>query len=307
MSAPYIKQVAAAALVRFDEVMNWLGLSGGKNQGKEYLPLNPKRSDHKPGSFSINRNTGAWMDGASGDKGGDLVALAAWVWDVKQGEAAAQLGNNLGMVETSTNQRTGAPISAGDAKVSSTHQKSNSAQSDKPDFKCVMPVPSDAPIAPTSHSRHGKPSGMWAYRAPDGAVMFYHLRFDPTGEGERKQFSPLSLWKNAHGKLLWEYKAPPEPRPLFGLYELAKCPDDPVCIVEGEKAANAAADLMPGCVIVTWQGGAQVVEKADWKPLAGRDVLLWPDADEPGRKAMEKLAVLLQGVGVNSVHSSNTV
>ena len=88
MNATYIKQVAAAALMRFDEVMSWLGLSGGKNQGKEYLPINPKRNDHKPGSFAINRNTGAWMDGATGDKGGDLVDLAAWVWDVKQGEAA---------------------------------------------------------------------------------------------------------------------------------------------------------------------------------------------------------------------------
>lgn len=40
---PLFKAVAAVALARFDVVMDWLGLSGGKNLGSEYLPLNPKR------------------------------------------------------------------------------------------------------------------------------------------------------------------------------------------------------------------------------------------------------------------------
>ena len=304
MSAAYIKQVAAAALVRFDDVMLWLGLGDGKNQGKEYLPLNPKRADHKPGSFAINRNSGAWMDGATGDKGGDLVALAAWVWDMKQGEAAAQLGNSLGM-PAPDKQRTGAPKSAGKSKVSTTPGKPRSAPPDKPDMQCEMPVPGDAPPAPKAHPGHGKPSGMWAYRAPDGAVMFYHCRFDPKAEGERKQFSPLTLWRNASGKLSWEWKAPPGPRPVFGLHELARRQGDPVCIVEGEKAADAAAELLPGCVVMTWQGGAQAVDKADWQPLTGCVVWLWPDADDPGRKAMEKLAALLHGVGAHSLHMIN--
>lgn len=47
------------------------------------------------------------------------------------------------------------------------------------------------------------------------------------------------------------------------------------------------------------------MDKADWTPLAGRTVWLWRDADEPGRKAMEKLATLLHGVGVDSVRMIN--
>ena len=70
--ASWIKRVAAVALERFDETMQLLGLHGGKRQGRDYLPLNPNRADHKPGSFSINLDSGAWMDGASGDKGGEL-------------------------------------------------------------------------------------------------------------------------------------------------------------------------------------------------------------------------------------------
>ena len=46
------KAVGAAALARFDIVMDWLGLAGGRNAGREYLPLNPKRDDHAPGSLT---------------------------------------------------------------------------------------------------------------------------------------------------------------------------------------------------------------------------------------------------------------
>lgn len=97
MADSWISRVSAASLARFDEVMGWLGLEGGKRQGREYLPLNPNRADHKPGSFSINVDTGAWMDGASGDKGGDLVALAAFVLHLKQADAGRALAGFLGI------------------------------------------------------------------------------------------------------------------------------------------------------------------------------------------------------------------
>jgi len=245
------------------------------------------------------------MDGATGDKGGDLVALAAWVWDLKQGEAAAQLGGNLGIPAPLKNQRASARKNAGNANASPAPQSAPSAPSAQPQAQCVMPVPDDAPPPPKAHARHGKPSGMWAYRSPDGAVMFYHCRFDPKAEGERKQFAPLTLWRNAAGKLSWEWKAPPEPRPLLGLDELAARPDAEVITVEGEKARDAAAQLLPDCVVMTWQGGAQAVDKADWRPLAGRVVRLWPDNDEPGEKAMRKVSDILQSVGAASVHMVN--
>ena len=70
--------------------MDWLGLAGGKNAGREYLPLNPKREDRTPGSLSINRDKGMWMEGATGDKGGDLVSLAAYLWDCSNTDAAEQ-------------------------------------------------------------------------------------------------------------------------------------------------------------------------------------------------------------------------
>ncbi|TBW39299.1 hypothetical protein EYW49_07380 [Siculibacillus lacustris] len=50
---------------------------------------NPTRTDHRPGSFKVNLRTGRWGDFSTGDKGGDLIALAAFLHtNGDMGEAA---------------------------------------------------------------------------------------------------------------------------------------------------------------------------------------------------------------------------
>ncbi len=48
-------------------------LPDGKARGGEFVALNPRRGDRRPGSFKINLRTGVWADFASGDKGSDPV------------------------------------------------------------------------------------------------------------------------------------------------------------------------------------------------------------------------------------------
>ena len=60
-------------------------------------------------------------------------------------------------------------------------------------------------------------------------------------------------------------------------------------VVEGEKTAEAAKLLAPDCVVVTWEGGARNVQTTDWSPLAERDVVVVPDADDEGRKAAQEV------------------
>ena len=76
-------------------LLRWL--PGGIMRGCEYVVRNPKRADAKPGSFSINTRTGKWADFASGDKGGDVISLAAYLSNQKQGEAANALAQMLGV------------------------------------------------------------------------------------------------------------------------------------------------------------------------------------------------------------------
>ncbi|MCX7166493.1 MAG: hypothetical protein NTV11_09485, partial [Rhodocyclales bacterium] len=99
MSTPgdWIPRVAAAALASFADTMSFLGLANGKHQGSEYLPLNPRRPDNSPGSFSINTTTGAWGDFAIGASGLDLVSLAAYLADEKQSDAARRLAQHFGI------------------------------------------------------------------------------------------------------------------------------------------------------------------------------------------------------------------
>jgi hypothetical protein len=86
-------------------------------------------------------------------------------------------------------------------------------------------------------------------------------------------------------------------RPLYGLDELAKRADAKVCIVEGEKAADAARKLLGAMVCITWPGGANGIQSVDWSPLAGRDILMIPDADDAGIDAMFILADKLHDMG----------
>jgi hypothetical protein len=66
-------------------------LPGGVIKGYRYFPLNPMRDDRSPGSFVIDLRTGAWKDFATGDGGGDIISLYAYLHNRSQYEAAKEL------------------------------------------------------------------------------------------------------------------------------------------------------------------------------------------------------------------------
>ena len=78
----------------------------------------------------------------------------------------------------------------------------------------------------------------------------------------------------------WVIGAMKKPRPLYRLPELADA--QRVYVVEGEKCADALAQL--GVVTTTSAGGCNAARLADWAPLAGRDIVIFPDNDDAGRK-----------------------
>lgn len=66
-------------------------LPNGQVRSGEYLALNPTRDDKNLGSFRINIRTGQWADFATGDKGGDLISLYAYIRGLSQGNAYKEL------------------------------------------------------------------------------------------------------------------------------------------------------------------------------------------------------------------------
>jgi hypothetical protein len=90
--------VAAAARARLPELTKrWL--PDGRRLGAEWVARNPTRDDHRPGSFKVNLRSGRWADFATGDKGGDAISLAAYVFHMTQADAAQKLASMLGMAE----------------------------------------------------------------------------------------------------------------------------------------------------------------------------------------------------------------
>lgn len=90
------ERVNRSALTRAVAVVRGL-LPEGRLEGHEYVARNPLRPDRRPGSFKVNVSTGRWADFATGDGGGDLVSLAAFVSGLPQREAAIRLAESMGV------------------------------------------------------------------------------------------------------------------------------------------------------------------------------------------------------------------
>lgn len=89
-------RIAGAALCVADTIVRrWL--PDGHREGAEWVCRNPIRADHRAGSMKVNVRTGKWGDFATGDTGGDLIALAAYVHGLSMREAALAVAEMMGV------------------------------------------------------------------------------------------------------------------------------------------------------------------------------------------------------------------
>ena len=76
-------------------------LPNGKKDGGEYVALNPLRNDNQLGSFRINLETGRWADFACSEdenaKGGDIISLISYLYEINQFEAAHVIARMIGV------------------------------------------------------------------------------------------------------------------------------------------------------------------------------------------------------------------
>jgi len=231
-------------------------LPGGRLVGQEWTCGD--LSGGKGNSMKVNINTGVWCDFSSNEKGGDIISLKAAIDKCSMLEAAKSL---LGEVAHSQ------PPTVGPAPV----------------------VKEDLPSQPPAAAKRpdfGQASGVWCYRNEAGEPLFFISRYD-TPDG--KNIIPYT-WVNGQ----WKNKAWPAPRPLYGLELLKDNPKKGILIVEGEKSADAAHKLLSQhYIVMTWPGGAKALNKVDWKPIYGRNILIWPDADVAGLEASKAIANIL--------------
>jgi len=267
-------------------------LPGGKIVGNEYMDRNPTRDDSKEGSFKINIKTkiGVWEDFATGEKGGDVISLYRLLNGLADdNEARKKIIKRYNF--TSLNRIPAAKISGeiiGDG------------------LELVVPIPKSAP-KPPSKLKAGEElleyAKRYEYKNADGELLCYVDKFNTV---PKKTMIPRSLWKEKSGKYKWLPKALPSPRPLYGLDKLAKYPEKPVMVVEGEKCVDALwwyfldnennekrGDIP--YVPITWPGGANGDSNVDFRPLLSREIIYWPDNDDDGFKVMRRIKALHNG------------
>lgn len=256
-----------------------------KKAGFEFSCLCPFHSEKSP-SFFVNATKNVYHCHACGASGDGITFLTEHA-GLSFSEAVHELAGEASLTQ------------AADARQLITSID---------EWERVAPIPTDAPNPPAELSFKQSEkwvsravSERWTYRNGSGSPLFYICRFEtPNG----KEIRPLSLWRNTStGALQWRWKSTPGPRPPFGLELLAAYPSAQVLLVEGERTCCAARDhfdaigfMQEHLIAMTWSGGTAGVGHTDWESLRGRKVALWPDADEPGLKAMRELAQKLLGI-----------
>ena len=117
---------------------------------------------------------------------------------------------------------------------------------------------------------------------------FWVMRF-PEGHAIKQKYAPFTLNPDSS----WSLK---RPEGLLPIYYTEKAKDRPIIINEGEKALMASEQLYDGDSC-TWHGGVNSWDKADWSPIFGRSVWIFPDNDEAGKKVAIEISKHLKSNG----------
>ena len=277
MSGIPFEYIRGAALAQAGRLLqDWF--PHGRVTGREFK-IGSIRGE--PGSsLSVNLDTGIWADFAGTEQGGDLIDLrAAIAHGGNAGDAARELVDVLGLDRKAPRNGTA------HHPVRPTIPKR---------WTSIFPPPVDA----------GKPPAavldgfdvVYEYCDHADRITHYVGRIEARG-GRRKVFIPVTFGIK-DGVRGWHRKRLDGPLPLYGLNRLSAFPNAPVLLCEGEKAADAAQSLFPDHACLSWCGGTGSVDSADLAPLRGRDVTIWPDADQAGCSAAQKLLSRLPGARV---------
>lgn len=144
-------------------------------------------------------------------------------------------------------------------------------------------IKQQATLLASKHMPKGfKAEALHIYKEALGNPLFARLRARNPKTNE-KWIRPLS-WET--GDFTLKEPAFLERKPLYGLERIASRPTEPLIVCEGEWCAD---QLDKFGVLATTSGGATSAIKADWDPLKGRQILIWPDNDAPGHQYGEEV------------------
>jgi len=152
------------------------------------------------------------------------------------------------------------------------------------------------PIEPAKPTRTFTDKDMYQLKTESVVYLRYSdsfcvMRF-PNEHHIKQKYAPFTKIKDQ-----WVMKRPDGILPIY--CENQK-PEDYVVINEGEKALLGCKSIYDGDAC-TWHGGVNNLDKQDWTPLKDRKVIIFPDADEAGKKCSEELKEKLSQIATEVI------
>ena len=230
-------------------------LPGGKVVGgQEYEVRNPTRGDRKPGSFEINIRSGQWLDGATGDKGGDPISLYAYL---KCGgtdrphrvQACKMMAVEFGLWDDAPTPR----------PVKKPPRLELVPKKEPEEWQPVVPPPDDVP-APSLGYDH-----VFKYFDRDRRLLRYVVRNNARIPAGTSGFAPSTLSPAERQAVMGT--ARPQQSKVAVRPGTAGRPA--VAAVRGRKRSDQVPALLPGYACLSLTGGAAAINHNDLTPLAG--------------------------------------
>tara|TARA_R110000822_G_scaffold123508_13_gene258009 strand:- start:392 stop:2845 length:2454 start_codon:yes stop_codon:yes gene_type:complete len=144
------------------------------------------------------------------------------------------------------------------------------------------------------------PVSVHCYLNPNSSLQGYVIRLEIDGQ----KLTPQVRYTDKG----WAFHPFDEPRPIYNIQCLIDNPARQTMVVEGEKACDAIYKFIGDRVnVVSWSGGTNGVSKTDWTPLNKRKIVVIPDRDTPGIKAMNEVINLSKPANVKRILPSESL
>jgi len=141
------------------------------------------------------------------------------------------------------------------------------------------------------------PEALHTYTDLHGNTLYWRIRLKhPNGN---KWIRPMH--KDAHNQFHLGEPSDQKIKPLYGLQLLPMHSDAQIFIVEGEYPADTLNHFfkkqgVENKYIAITSGSATSAESANWKPLAGKHCVIWPDNDAPGENYAKLVSEILKQI-----------
>jgi len=242
------------------------------------------------GSLGLNLKNGQWHRFSTG-QGGDIFKLVAEAGYSKR-DALEIVAGYAGFAKG-----TMSGVQGIGHNITPTNEAPKSVEP-RDEWLSYAKVPANASAFNSEHHigymlKENMLEGIYEYKNNKGELLGYTVRLKSLVEGT-KQVLPVSYCYNealSQSSDKWRFKGFSDEgnKPIYGAHKIEQ-DRKPIFIVEGEKTADIAQKLLTEYSVLSWMGGSNGADKADWSKLQDREVVIWPDNDAPGLKAAEQIA-----------------